>query len=136
MNRKIQWVMPVVILVAASGVSWWSAKQKSAVEQHVRNEVIQLIPLVRNNPAVIGRMVINQALCSPVENSLSAISSVWSGNRKDLLVTVTTGDDPNYGDGTATHVALVDVGNLPTVGLRIVCGGADEPVFIAGVWTQ
>ena len=96
MNRKIQWVMPVVILVVAAGVSWWSAKQKSAVEQHVRNEVIQLIPLVRNNPAIIERMVIDQALCSPVEKSLSAISSVWSGNRKDLLVTVTTGDDPNY----------------------------------------
>ena len=136
MNRKIQWVMPAVILVAAAGVSWWSAKQKGAVEQHVRNEVVQLIPLVRNNPAVIERMVIDQALCSSVEKSLSAISSVWSGNRKDLLITVTTGDDPNYGDGTATHVALVGVDNLPTVGLRILCSGAGEPMFIAGVWTQ
>ena len=90
MNRKIQWVMPVVILIAAAGVSWWSAKQEGAIEQHVRNEVIQLIP----------------------------------------LVTVTTGDDPNYGDGSATHVALVDLDNLPTVGLRILCSGADEPMFM------
>ena len=136
MNQKVQWVMPVLILVVAAGVSWWSAKQEGATEQHVRSEVIQLIPIVRNNPSVIERMVVNEALYLPVEKSLLAISSIWSGNRSDLHVTVTVGDDPNYGDGTATHVALVDVGSLPTVGLRILCSGADKPMYIAGVWTQ
>jgi len=135
-NRKFQWVTPVIILLVAAGISWWSAKKESALEQHVRNEVIELIPLVRKNPTVIERMVVDPVLWSPVEKSLSEISINWSGNSKDLVVTVTTGDDPNYGDGTATHVAMVDVGNQTTVGLRILCGGANEPLYIAGVWTQ
>jgi hypothetical protein len=134
-SSKIRWVMPVIILLAAAGISWWSAKTESAVVQHIRDEVIELIPLVRENPTVIERMVIDPILYTPVGNSLAKLSEQWSGNKNDLFVSVTTGDDPKYGDGTATHVALVGTGEQLVVGLRIVCGGADEPMYIAGVWT-
>ncbi len=127
--------MPIVIVIAAAAMSWWSAKTAGAVELHVRNEVIELIPLIRNNPEIVDKMVVNPILSEPVSKTLSEMSSGWSGDKKDLLVTVTTGDDPNYGDGTATHVAIVDVGNRNPVGLRILCDGKNAPMFIMGVWT-
>ena len=127
--------MPIVIVIAATTMSWWSAKTESAVEQHVRDEVLELIPLIRNNPEIVNRMVVDPVLSGPVGKTLSEVSLVWSGNKKDLIVTVTTGDDPNYGDGTATHIAIVDVGEYDTVSLRILCDGKNSPMYIAGIWT-
>ena len=127
--------MPIVIVIVATAMSWWSAKTESAVEQHVRDEVLELIPLIRDNPEIVNRMVVDPVLSGPVGKALSEVSLVWSGNKKDLLVTVTTGDDPNYGDGTATHVAIVDVGEYDTVSLRILCDGKNSPMYIAGIWT-
>jgi hypothetical protein len=127
--------MPIVIVIVATAMSWWSAKTESAVEQHVRDEVLELIPLIRDNPEIVNRMVVDPVLSGPVGKTLSKVSLVWSGNKKDLLVTVTTGDDPNYGDGTATHVAIVDVGEYDTVSLRILCDGKNSPMYIAGIWT-
>ncbi|MDP7008065.1 MAG: hypothetical protein QGI78_00675 [Phycisphaerales bacterium] len=127
--------MPVVVLLVAGFLSWWSAKTASGVEQHVRNEVFELIPLVQNNPTVVNKMVIDPVLRDLVEQSFSTLSTVWSGNKGDLHVTVTTGDDPQYGDGSATHVAVVAVKKQPVVGIRIVCDGKDEPMYIAGVWS-
>ena len=127
--------MPVLIVLAAICVSWWSARTASAVEQYVRDEVIELIPMVLDNPDIVERMVVNPALYTPVSNSIVAMSSVWSGNKKDLSVKVTSGDDPRYGDGSATHVALVDINGIPVLGLRVLCHGTGEPMLIAGVWT-
>lgn len=127
--------MPIIIVIAAAAMSWWSAKTESAVEQHVRDEVLELIPLIRNNPEIVNKIVVDPVLSGPVGKTLSEVSRVWSGNKKDLLVTVTTGDDPIYGDGTATHVAIVDVGEHDIVRLRILCDGKNSPMFIAGIWT-
>ena len=135
MSWSVRWIVPVIILLVGAGVSWWSARATNAVEQHVRHEVIELIPLVRDNPSIIERMVVDPVLYIPVGKSLVAVTTAWSGNKKDLTVTVTTGDDPTYGDGSATHVALVGVAGTPVLGLRILCDGAHEPMLIAGVWT-
>jgi hypothetical protein len=133
--NKIRWVLPAIILLAGATISWWSARTASAVEQHIRNEVIELIPLVHENPNIIEQVVINPVLCTPISTSLAAVSLEWTSNKNGFSVTVTTGDDPNYGDGSATHVALVGVGGRPVLGLRILCNGATDPMFIAGVWT-
>ncbi len=127
--------MPVLIVLGAICVSWWSARTAGAVEQYVRAEVIELIPMVRDNPDIIERMVVDPVLYTPVSKSIEAVSSVWSGNNKDLSVRVTSGDDPRYGDGTATHVALVDIDGTSVLGLRVLCDGPGKPMLIAGVWT-
>jgi hypothetical protein len=116
-------------------MAWWSARVSSAVEQHVRDEVLQLIPQVQSNPEIVSEFVVNPVLLEPVSKTFSDISRAWSGDKKDLRVTVSTGDDPNYGDGTATHVAIVGIGEHTRFGLRILCDSKDSPMFIAGVWT-
>jgi hypothetical protein len=133
--RKTRWLMPLIIVIAAAAMSWWSAKTASAVERHVRNEVIELIPLVQNNPEIVDNMVIDPVLCAPVSKALTEVSMGWSGDKNDLFVTVTTGDDPVFGDGTATHVAIVGVGERSAVGLRILCKDKNSPMIIAGIWT-
>jgi len=135
MDRKNRWVMPIIIVIAAAAMSWWSAKSASAVELHVRNEVIELVPLIRKNPEIINKIIVDPVLCGPVNKALSEVSLVWSREKKDLLVTVTTGDNPNYGDGAATHIVIVNVGEHNMVGLRVFCEGENSPMFIAGVWT-
>jgi len=135
MNRGIRWFTPVLIVLAAICVSWWSARTASVVEQYVRDKVIDLIPMVLDNPDIVERVVVNPVLYMPVSSSIVAVSSVWSGNKKDLSVKVTSGDDSRYGDGTATHVAIVDINGIPVLGLRVLCNGTGEPMLIAGVWT-
>ena len=135
MINKTRWTMPIIILVAAATVAWWSARVSSAVEQHVRDEVLQLIPQIQSNPEIVSEFVVNPVLLEPVSKTFSDISRVWSGDKKYLRVTVSTGDDPNYGEGTATHVAIVSIGERARFGLRILCDSRDSPIFIAGIWT-
>ena len=52
-----------------------------------------------------------------------------------VVVVVSDGDSDFYGDGTATHVASLEVGQQVIGGLRIVCMGKEEPLRIAGVFT-
>jgi len=133
--HKNRWTLPIIIVVAASAMSWWSSKTASATVQHVRNEVIELIPMIRNNPKVVDTLVIDPVLFTIVSKTLSEASLGWSGNKEDLTVVVTVGDDPDFGDGSATHVAIIDVGKHQTIGLRILCDDKDSPVYIAGIWT-
>ena len=135
MINKTRWTMPIIIIVAAAAMAWWSARVSSAVEQHVRDEVLQLIPQIQSNPEIVSEFVVNPVLLEPVSKTFSDISRAWSGDKKDLRVTVSTGDDPNYGDGTATRVAIVGIGEHTRFGLRILCDSKDSPMFIAGIWT-
>jgi hypothetical protein len=49
---------------------------------------------------------------------------------------VTDGDDDEYGDGTATHVAVFHINEEKIAGLRIICNSDTGPLVIAGAWTQ
>ena len=91
--------------------------------------------MVQVSPGDIEKMVIDPILSKQVGTSLTAVSELWSRNKDELSVTVTTGDDPKYGDGSATHVAIVGVGGKAVLGLRLLYGGTKEPMRIAGVWT-
>ena len=56
------------------------------------------------------------------------LESQREGN--SIVVVVSDGDSYFYGDGTATHVALLEVGQQVIGGLRIVCMGKDIGVTI------
>ena len=53
---------------------------------------------------------------------------------KKVVVVVTDGDSLTYGDGSATHVALLEVDHEPIAGLRIICVSETDPLIIAGVF--
>ena len=63
----------MIILLVGAGVSWWSARATNAVEQHVRHEVIELIPLVRDNPSIIERMVVDPVLFPTKHNAIASL---------------------------------------------------------------
>ncbi|MGY8753080.1 MAG: hypothetical protein ACKVIO_04210 [Phycisphaerales bacterium] len=136
MNNKRRWIGVLFILVFAASVSWWSAKQESGVAQHVQQEVVRLVPLFQSNPSYLSNVVENQVIEPTLANSLSRVCAKSIELGVDIAVVVTTGDDKEYGDGTATHVAVFKVDKERVASLRIVCHSDTDPLLITGAWIQ
>ena len=51
-----------------------------------------------------------------------------------LVVDVRSGDDPQFGDGSATHTAMIRVRDRDTLGLRIVHQDQGGDLGIVGIW--
>jgi hypothetical protein len=125
-----------LILAFAGSVSWWSSKEESSVSSHVQSEVIKLVPLFHVDPSFINDIIINPIIEPTLANSLSAVYSKSKEVGVDFAVVVTDGDDDEYGDGTATHVAVFHINEEKIAGLRIICNSDTGPLVIAGAWTQ
>jgi hypothetical protein len=135
-NKTRTFIVPVVILLVAAGFSWWSARAESRVVAHIQKEVTKLVPLLQNNPEVFNTLVTNAVLAPTLVHSLETVSlrSLKHGGVFDVLVT--EGDNEEYGDGSATHVAVFRINNEQVVGLRIICATDSDPLLITGVWIQ
>ncbi len=130
-----KYIGTVLILIIAAGFAWWSAKTESSVSNHVQQEVAKLVPLFKNNPNVIESVVVDDVLQPTLADSLE---QVWLKSSKSggFRVLVTEGDDEQYGDGTATHVALFQIDTETVVGLRIICLSDTDPLLITGAWIK
>ena len=131
-----RYVGALIILIIAAGFSWWSAKAESRVTIHVQEEVIKLLPLYQNNPKSIDSFVVDSILRSTLINSLEEVRLKSSEHGGNLSVVVTVGDDKEFGDGTATHVAVFQINNEPIAGLRIICSSDSDPLLISGAWIK
>ena len=94
------------------------------------------MPLLQNNPEVFDTLVTNAVLAPTLVHSLETVSlrSLKHGGVFDVLVT--EGDNEEYGDGSATHVAVFRINNEQVAGLRIICATDSDPLLITGVWIQ
>ncbi len=134
MSTAARFAMPLFILVAAACIGWWSSRAESAVDDHVRSELMRLVQYC-DNPRLVERVAINGVVAKPLARSIELICRDWSGNTTDLQIVVSAGDHEHYGDGLATHVATISLEGNPIAGLRIICTRRTEPLQIAGVWT-
>lgn len=136
MNNKRRWIGVLFILVFAASVSWWSAKQESSITLHVQQGVVQLVPLFQADPSYLSKVVENPIIEPTLANSLSRVYAKSIELGMGIAVVVTTGDDREYGDGTATHVAVFKVDKEKVASLRIVCHSDTDPILITGAWIQ
>ena len=119
----------------AAAISWWSAKKDAGVVHHVQNEVTKLVPLFVSDPTSLNGFVVDPVLEPLLTSSLERLLTESAQQHQDIVVVVTDGDDESYGDGTATHVALLRVNDQPVAGLRIICSSETDSLLIAGVFT-
>jgi hypothetical protein len=124
----------VLILVGAATISWWSAREEAKVVHHIQEEVHKLFPRFVSDPTSIERFLIDPVLEPVVVKSLQTVATTSSQKNKEIVVIVTDGDSVIYGDGSATHVVLLEVDKQPIAGLRVVCDSESDPLAIAGVF--
>lgn len=135
MNNLRRYISLLLILVVASLVSWWSSKNEARVTKHIEEEVTRLVPRFISNPESLQSFVIDPALEPILASSLqNAVIESLLLNQK-IVVIVTFGDDDEFGDGTATHVAMLEVDHKPIASLRIICKSESDPLLISGVFS-
>jgi hypothetical protein len=131
--KRFIWIC--VVLLFAGSISWWSSKNESGVAYHIQEEVLRLVPRFAENPNIIEAVVVDPLLQSILATTLQKALRRADAQGLSIVVVVSDGDSDFYGDGTATHVASLEVGQQVIGGLRIVCMGKEEPLRIAGVFT-
>jgi hypothetical protein len=131
-TRRLIWV--AVVLLFAGAVSWWSAKNESGVTQHIQKEVSLLVPNYVKNPKSLQGVVVDPLLEPALATTIQRVFDYSVAQQQSVVVVVTEGDSLLYGDGSATHTALLEVDQQVVGGLRIVCFSEFEPVLVAGVF--
>lgn len=125
-----------IILAVAGGLSWWSARSEARVTHHIQVEVSKLVPRFVSDPTSIQRFVVDPILEPILAATLQSVVIESKKLNQSFVVVVTDGDDDSFGDGTATHVAVLEVDHHPIAGLRIICTSETDPLLIAGVFSE
>ncbi|MDP7004641.1 MAG: hypothetical protein QF718_00310 [Phycisphaerales bacterium] len=131
-----RYISLLVILGVAGFISWWSSKNEAGVTHHIQDEVTKLVPLFAEDPSSINAFVVDPILQPILVSSLQLAINESKHQHQDIVVVVTGGDNASYGDGTATHVATLNINHHSVVGLRIVCSSKTDPILIAGVFSN
>jgi len=132
MTNLRKYIFMVLILVGAGFISWWSARNEAQVEHYVQSEVSKLVPRFISDPTSIETVVVDPILEPILASTLRQAFSTSTELHQKIVVTVVGGDDSLYGDGSATHVAFLQIDDRPIAGLRIICESASDPLLIAG----
>ena len=133
MNSTRNYIPSLIIIIVGASIAWWSSHSASSMSKHIQNEVTKLVPQYHVNPSVIRPLLVDSILEPMLASSLSYIYKETRGNR-EYRVVVTRGDNKEFGDGTATHVAMFQVDQAPVTNLRIICKNDGDPLRIAGIF--
>jgi hypothetical protein len=112
--------MPAVILLVAAALLVWSRVRAARAVAEVEHFVVQVV----NDGPPIGAPEV-----PGLEEQLGAFRD------QAISVRVVAGDVA-FGDGSATHHAIVEVGGSPQLGLRLVHVHGEPPaIAVVGYWT-
>ncbi len=135
MNNTRKYIPALIIIVVGASVAWWSSHSASRITKHIQTEVAKLVPQYHVNPAAVLPLLADPVLEPMLASSLSYLYNESIDNHTYRVV-VTRGDDKEFGDGTATHVAVFQLDNTPVTGLRIICENDGDPLRIAGIYLE
>lgn len=138
-TRRSPWrrlIFPVLILLIAAVL--WSTGQRSQTRdnEEVRRFVRELCMTV-----VSGRSIdtmLRDSTAQVREHLPGALDQILQppldAELTELRVEVEPGDHPDYGNGTATHTAMIVINDVPMLGLRIKTGEPARPMRVLGYW--
>ena len=135
MNNKRNYIPSFIIIIVGASVAWWSSHTTSSISKHIQNEVSKLVPQYHANPSVIRPLLVDPTLEPMLASSLSYIYEETKSDH-EYRVVVTRGDNKEFGDGTATHVAMFEIDQTPVTGLRVICEYYGDPLRIAGIFME
>ena len=135
MNNTRNYIPSLIIIIVGASIAWWSSHTASSMSKHIQNEVSKLIPQYHSNPSVIRPLLVDPILEPMLASSLSYIYEETKSDH-EYRVVVTRGDNKEFGDGTATHVAMFQVDQTPVTSLRIICENDGDPLRITGIFME
>ena len=128
-------VVPLIILAAAAAVAVWGARNESRRTDDVRQYVLAICQDIanrRDSTSRLGRL--DPFVAKPMVDFLRVALSELPPGLEGLEIDVRSGDDPEFGDGSATHTAMIRVRDRDTLGLRIVHQDQGGDLGIVGIW--
>lgn len=126
--------MPVIILAIAGAFAFWASQREARRMAEVRQVVLNLCHDVASGKDVSAQL----SSMMPVENPglfaalKSACPSPEAAAALDVKVTPGDLDDIGHFSGTASHTAVVQVGGVEVLSLRIKYGGDAHHIQILG----
>ena len=126
--------MPLVILVVAGALWYFGARRDAQKMAEIRWHVQSLCEDAAGGREIASRLNNPSALVS--EQIAAAIKDACDSPKAlaALRVVVIAGDNKSYGDGTATHTAILRVGEKDVLGLRIRYQDQGKPIEMLGFW--
>lgn len=133
-NRR-RLAVPLIILAAAAAFAVWGTQRESERTADIHefvHAVCQDIANQRDPAARLGRLdpLIAKQMVDFLRVALNDLAPSLDG----LVIDVRSGDDPQFGDGSATHTAMIRVRDRDTLGLRIVHQDQGGDLGIVGIW--
>ena len=131
-RRRI--VVPLIILAAAAAVAVWGARNESRRTDDVRQYVLAIcqdIAKRRDPTSRLGRL--DPFVAKQMVDSLRVALSELPPGLEGLEIHVRSGDDPEFGDGSATHTAMIRVRDRDTLALRLVHQDQGGDLGIIGI---
>lgn len=128
-------VVPLIILAAAAAVAVWGTRNESRRTDDVRQYVLAICQDIANQRDPTSRLGrLDPIVARPMVDSLRVALSELPPSLEGLEIHVRSGDDPEFGDGSATHTAMIRVRDRDTLGLRIIHQDQGGDLGIVGIW--
>ncbi len=133
-NRR-KFFMPTAIVIAAAAVAIWGWQYESQRVKDVEEYVFLICEDVANGrdpESRLGRL--NPILAKSIVDYLKVLCEDLPVELTGLEIVVHSGDSPEYGNGTATHTAIIRTNGKDKLGLRIVHQSIGGDMSIIGRW--
>lgn len=135
-SRRRRWLGPLVIVLVAGAIAWWAAQRETS---HMREVEQMVLRLCRDSGA--GRDVADsmttesKVVAAQLAKRIREICPTLD-DAMAVEVRVVSGDPSNAGSnhfiGTATHTAIIHIGDVDLLGLRINHQGDPGKIVILG----
>ena len=114
-------VVPLIILAAAAAFFVWGTQRESERTRDIRQfvqAICQDIANQRDPASRLGRL--DPFVAKQMVDFLRVALNDLPPSLEGLVIDVRSGDDRQFGDGSATHTAMIRVRDRDTLALRIV----------------
>jgi len=127
--------VPLIILAAAAAVAVWGTRNESRRTDDVRQYVLAICQDIANRRDLTSRLGrLDPFIATQMVDFLRVALNDLPPSLEGLEIQVRSGDDPEFGDGSATHTAMIRVKDRDTLALRIVHQDQGGDLGIVGIW--
>ncbi len=133
--KRRRLAVPLIILAAAAVFAVWGTQRESERSADIHefvHAVCQDIANQRDPAARLGRL--DPLIAEQMVDFLRVALNDLPPSLEGLSIDVRSGDHPDFGNGSATHTAMIQIRDRDTLGLRIVHQDQGGDLGIIGRW--
>lgn len=133
-RRRRSIVAPLIILAAAAALFVWGTQRESERTEDIRQfvqAICQDIANERDPASRLGRL--DPFVAKQMVDFLRVALNDLPPSLEGLVINVRSGDDRQFGDGSATHTVMIRVRDRDTLALRLVHQDQGGDLGIIGI---